>query len=85
MSCGSLTTIMIPADVEIHYETFDGCSSLETVYYGGTEQEWEELYANLDCSVNENFVDATHYYYSQSQPTEEGNYWRYVDGVPTVW
>ena len=28
---------------------------------------------------------ATIYYYSETQPTTEGNYWRYVDGIPTAW
>ena len=27
----------------------------------------------------------TVYFYSETQPTEEGNYWHYVDGKPTPW
>jgi hypothetical protein len=32
-------------------------------------------------------TSATRYYYSESQPTDEGNYWHYsTDGVtPVVW
>lgn len=28
---------------------------------------------------------ATKYFYSESEPTEEGNFWHYVDGEPTIW
>ena len=30
-------------------------------------------------------LKATVYFYSEEKPTEPGNYWRYVDGVPTPW
>jgi hypothetical protein len=29
--------------------------------------------------------NAPRYYYSETEPTEPGNYWHYVDGVPTPW
>ena len=29
--------------------------------------------------------DGTLYYYSKTEPTTTGNYWRYVDGVPVAW
>jgi hypothetical protein len=31
------------------------------------------------------FGSATVYYYVEQQPAESGNYWHYVDGVPTPW
>ena len=34
---------------------------------------------------NKDIEATTIYYYSQARPTTEGNYWRYVDGVPTAW
>ena len=34
---------------------------------------------------NEYFESATKYFYSEEAPTEEGNYWHYVDGVETIW
>lgn len=30
-------------------------------------------------------TDATLYFYSETEPTEEGNFWRYVDGKPAIW
>lgn len=29
--------------------------------------------------------DVRCYWYSETEPTEDGRYWHYVDGVPTVW
>ena len=31
------------------------------------------------------FENVTIYYYSDEKPTETGNYWHYVDDVPTIW
>ena len=36
-------------------------------------------------STNPKFGDATNYFYSETAPTEEGNFWHYVDGKPTPW
>jgi hypothetical protein len=36
-------------------------------------------------SNNSKLTSATLYYYSETTPAESGNYWHYVDGVPTPW
>ena len=61
---------------------FGACSSLSAVYYGGTPEEWEKIRIS---ELDDELLSATRYYYSEKQPTEAGNYWRYVDGVPTAW
>lgn len=43
---------------------------------------WSKI--NID-SYNSNLTSATRYYYSETQPSDEGDYWYYVDGIPTVW
>ena len=61
---------------------FYGCNSLTTVYYGGTAEEW----AGISIGYDEyDLTDATRYYYSETQPTTTGDYWHYVNGVPTKW
>ena len=81
--CTSLTSIVIPDNVTIiGYRAFYNCTSLTTVYYGGTASEWDEI--TIDSS-NSNLTSATRYYYSETAPTVAGNYWHYVNGVPTKW
>lgn len=61
---------------------FNGCGSLKTVYYNGTKEDWNKIAIDL---YNTNLTNATRYYYSETEPTTDGNYWHYVNGVPTVW
>ncbi len=60
---------------------FDNCA-LRTIFYGGTALEWEEVVIE---GGNESVHNSSIYFYSDSSPTDCGNYWRYVDGVPTPW
>jgi hypothetical protein len=49
----------------------------------GTEEDWNKI--DIDENYNLYFICATRYFYSETQPIESGNYWHYVDGVPTPW
>ena len=81
--CNSLKSITIPASVtSIGEYAFYDCSNLGSVYYKGTANEW----SGIDLGYNNgSLTSATRYYYSAEQPTATGNYWRWVDGVPTPW
>ena len=82
-ACFSLDNVIIPNSLEIIYpETFKGCVSLSRVYYEGTAEEWNQLEIAV---YNDELLDATCYYYSETKPVETGNYWRYVDGEPVAW
>ncbi len=81
--CSSLTSITIPDGVtSISKYAFEDCDSLTSVYYKGSEADKANI--SIDYN-NSSLTNATWYYYSEYQPTGSGNYWRYVDGVPTVW
>ena len=66
---------------------FRDCSKLKTVYYKGTAEEWEKIEIDNEYNYNDPLINATVYYYSETKPSEEGNYWHYdTDGVtPVKW
>ena len=51
-----LTTVTIPASIRsIGEDAFNGCDSLKTIYFGGTQAQWNELtsYPNMASQGNE--------------------------------
>ena len=92
-----LKTIMMESDVSriIIYcnddVCFKGAKPCFSVYYCHTEEQWKAV--NVEYTFNRLGIrpvdcygdTATHYFYSETEPTGEGNYWHYVDGVPTPW
>ena len=81
--CGRLESVVIPKSVtKIESYAFYDCSSLNTVFYAGTEAEWDAI----TIGINGNAVStATKYYYSETRPASGGNFWHYVNDKPTVW
>ena len=83
-NCTSLASITIPKGVtSIGERAFYECSNLQTIFYNGTAEEWSAI--TIDENNNTPLKNATIYYYSEIAPTTEGNFWHYVDGVPTPW
>jgi hypothetical protein len=81
--CEKLKEVVLGKNVKtVGYVAFDDYGDLEIVYYRGTEMEWRNI--EID-STNKKFNSSQRYYFSEYQPLEEGNYWHYVDGVPTPW
>jgi hypothetical protein len=81
--CDSLTRVVIENSVTfISVYVFYDCSSLTEVYYNGSAAEWNSI--SIDGS-NDYLKNATRYYYSENQPTEEGNFWHWVDGKVAIW
>ncbi|PWM73119.1 MAG: hypothetical protein DBX59_05340 [Bacillota bacterium] len=82
--CTSLKSVVIPKDARILSYAFSGCSALETVYFGGTAADWENLSAIT--SGNDMLFAARKYYYSETEPTENKQlYWHYENGTPRSW
>ena len=79
-----ITSIVLPKSLwDIGDYAFDECSSLETIFYCCTKEEG--LQYTKGHHDDKCFSSATFCYYSAEEPAEEGNYWRFVDGVPTKW
>ena len=82
--CDGLTSIVIPDSMtSIGDMAFAECNTLEAVYYRGTATQWQAVTIGSDSFVSTTTV----YYYSESQPTDTGNYWHFdTDGVtPVKW
>ena len=81
--CRQLTSIVIPTSLtRLDVLVFERCDNFKTVYYMGTLEEWNNI-ENIDD--NTALTSREIYYYSETKPTTDGNYWHYVDGTPTIW
>ncbi len=88
-SCPKLTTAVIGSAVKvIDYEAF-GRDKLQKVYYKGTQQQWDKIDILVEDGFNTSnsylIETVPKYFYSETQPEDEGNYWHYVDGKVTEW
>jgi hypothetical protein len=54
------------------------------VYYEGNTEDWQIVEENIDYTAGKPF-NGILYYYSEEEPTDSGNYWHYVDGLPVKW
>ena len=81
--CSSLSYVVLPTSVaSIGGWAFIDCLPSLKVLYSGTSEQWE----TVSVYDRGNYVLETNLYlYSENEPAEPGNYWRYVEGVPTVW
>ena len=91
ISCDSLTEVILPGTLEyVDKEAFVANPALSIIYYNGESEAWEELKQKSGITPDKNyfgdpFSNATVYFYSEEATTEAGNFWHYVDGVPTPW
>ena len=82
--CGSITGVVISlgAVYEWNAEVFGNCSNLTSIYYGGSWNDW-----NINgMRPILNGTNANVYYYSESKPVDDGDFWHYdANGNIAVW
>ena len=94
-NCEDIEYAILPNTItSVDLSIFAYCEKMTTVYFHGNATEWMR-FENLvpvsagggGMSFGDNYIllDATHYYYSEEQPTMKGKYWHYVDGQPVAW
>ena len=82
--CDSLKSIVLPSSLNyLGSGIFKFCSNFVNVYFEGTHEQWNSLSKNSGYSDGAGSVFV--YFYSESIPSTIGNYWHYVNGVPTLW
>lgn len=59
----------------------DGGTSYEMIYFEGTQAEWNTITFGTGNDIH----SVARAYYSEEEPTEDGRFWHYVDGEPTLW
>lgn len=65
--CTSLSCVRLSNSVaEVQSQAFDNCDSLQTVYFYGTEEEWNAI--NINPEGNETLLNADIVYISEVQP-----------------
>ena len=89
LNCADLETIVFGAGVKkIGGNLLSHCEKLQAIYFNGTYDQWEaidiagEVQTGVFRIENRILLDTTKYFYSEDKPTEEGNFWHYVDGKP---
>lgn len=81
--CSSMKTVVLPSTLtSIQDGAFASCNSLISVFFGGTEEQFDAIQI---ADSNDAIIDANIYFYSETQPTENGNFWHYEDGTPIIW
>ena len=80
-SCDKLKEITLGRGMKsIEYYAFNYCPALCNIYYTGTPSEW----CNISiCMIDSSLDNAKYYFYSECET--EGNFWHYVDDIPTIW
>ena len=79
-SCTKLKSVVVPASVSVlHNGTFDYLADLK-IFWKKTESPSESWYSEWKTNYN-----PTVYWYSENQPSSQGEFWHYVNGVATVW
>lgn len=83
-NCNDITSVVFPKwPSTIASYAFENCSNLTYVFISGSPSDFGLL---ISGDGNDALLDMSrHYYYSETQPSKEGNYWHYVDGKPTIW
>ena len=80
-NCTGIESVVLPERFTSH-STFAGCTALTKVFWKGTDISKSPF---DEDGNDKNLLSSKLYYYSETEPSAEGQYWHYVDDVPTVW
>ncbi len=86
----NLKGVVLPNGIGLNGIRFDHGESVTTIFYSGTKDSWDYLYADYvnmyPSAENYKFDNVDIYYLSPEKPTDTTEkYWRYEDGKVVVW
>lgn len=77
-NCYALQGIVLPSSISsIKEDVFVECSKLSSIYYFGNQEQYK--------SIQMPKFDFDLYYYSEEEPTENGDYWHYDNNEIVIW
>lgn len=83
-SCTSLQTVVLPSTLKsIEDGAFIDADNLTVVFFRGAEEQFDAV----EIAKNNNeLLTAKIYFYSEAEPTEDGDFWHYdKSGTPILW
>ena len=84
-NCDILSSVVMPSTIErIDNQAFTYSWNISYIYCNCTQEQWNALMATYSHDYD-NLYMAIPYFYSEEAPTDAGDYWHYVNGVPTEW
>lgn len=83
--CTNLESIVLPTSLTKIRDYVFFLSGLQKIYYCGTAEQWGAIDLSQCLNPSDLTLTSPRYYYSETQPTESGNFWHYVNGVVTEW
>ena len=82
-SCTALQTIILPSTLNTVEDSAFLDSDLTVVFFKGTEAQFDAMTINGN---NDELLSAKVYFYSETEPTESGDFWHYDKGnAPILW
>ena len=83
-SCSNMRSIVLPSTLtKIEDGAFEDTPALEVIFFRGTEEQFESVEI---AKNNDSALDAKIYFYSETEPTENGGFWHYDStGTPILW
>ena len=86
-NCDMLTSVTMSSAIEtIENSAFTYSWNISKIYCKCSEEKWNSFMSTYSHDYD-NLYLATAYFYSETSPTETGNYWHYsdIDGKPAIW
>ena len=75
-NCSNLVNMIIGKGVKIISPfSIQWCDNLKKVYYNGTKEQWKKI--KIYAFPHDDIFTKQKYYYSETKPTDSGDYWYY--------
>ncbi len=81
--CTSMYTVVLPTSLLTIEDGAFSEAAIKSVFYDGTEEQFDQIEI---MDGNDEILNAKLYFYSETKPDAEGNYWHYGNkNTPVIW